>query len=219
VSGRPPWPDREATGPDLIELGDLGPHGPSLLSTIAGSLYWLVLAGLFGGMAMLWTGNRWYLVGALAGGLAIICFKLWSWRHPVPGSVVRVSDAGIEQYDARGLRARARWEDIVEVRDIPTALDPKLSGPRRSYAGHSASTWINLRMGITGWGELREPEPTEKVDWEWQKLLERPPGPDGRRFIAIQLGRYEQSWRRGPVGERLWQARPDLRNQRGDLVF
>jgi hypothetical protein len=152
------------------------------------------------------------LLPGLAIGLvptALLVLRLYlGARRGFLGTVLRMSPAGVEWWDGYGFHVRLRWEDVVRVGEVRTAMAKP--GARVGVAGGVRLTvraWQN--SGLIGWGEQRVPD--RAPGWVRDLLARAPRDPrTGATEVAIPLAGLDEAWTVGPMGGWVRRYRPDL---------
>ncbi len=129
-------------------------------------------------------------------------------RRGFLSTVLRMSPAGVEWWDGYGFHVRLRWDRIVRVGEVRTAMTKP--GARVGVAGGArigVRAWSN--SGLIGWGEQRIP--ATAPGWV-RELLDRAPRDPRTNAteVAIPLAGLDDTWTVGPMGDWVRRYRPDL---------
>lgn len=153
-----------------------------------------------------------HLLPGLAVGLvptALLVLRVYlTARRGFLSTVLRMSPAGVELWDAHGFHVRLRWDRIVRVGDVQTAMTKP--GARVGVAGGVRVTvpaWHN--SGLIGWGEQQVPERAPKWVKDLLSRAPREPG-TGALEVVIPLSGLDDTWTAGAMGTWVRRYRPDL---------
>jgi hypothetical protein len=129
-------------------------------------------------------------------------------RRGFMSTVLRMSPAGVEWWDAYGFHVRLRWDRVVRVGEVHTAMTKP--GARVGVSGGvklSVRAWEN--SGLIGWGKQRVPD--KAPAWVKDMLARAPRDPaTGAPEVAIPLSGLDDTWTMGPMGDWVRRYRPDL---------
>lgn len=152
------------------------------------------------------------LLPGLAIGLvptALLVLRVYSKaRRGFLSTVLRMSPAGVEWWDGYGFHVRLRWDRIVRIGEVKTAMTKP--GARIGVSGGARLTvraWHN--SGLIGWGEQKIPKKAPK--WVKDLLARAPRDPHtGAPEVAIPLAGLDDTWTVGAMGDWVRRYRPDL---------
>ncbi|MDA0566547.1 hypothetical protein LG943_19850 [Streptomonospora sp. S1-112] len=172
----------------------------------------MLLGSIFFETAAQGTGT----VGGIAVGLLVVVpmagHLVWKLRRMFTGTVVVVSDRGVELRDSAGFEVRLAWPDVVAVDTVVDRFSPSRGvrlGDRTDPGGPVVRAPEYRSHGLIGWGDRVVPARAPR--FLRRRLAAQPHDPaTGRPLVAVGFGAAGGAGLDNPLLLAARHHRPDL---------